>query len=121
MSISATYSLNISGAPASQDVLGAVQEIEMEDHSEMADMMRLRLACAVKPGGNGWTIADDSIFERLTPLKLSVTIGSAPAVPLFNGYVIENDIEFSNQPTGSIFSVVAMDSTILMHLEERVK
>src|SRR5262249_17745323 len=75
----------------------------------------------VKEGGSGWTIADDSLFDRLTHIKLSVTLGSGPKVPLIDAYVIENSIEFSNNPTGSVFSVVAMDPTVLMHLEERVK
>jgi phage protein D len=121
MPTSITHKLTIGGSPATPDLLGAIQQIEMEDHSEMADMLRLRIACAVKDGGSAWTIVDDSLFDRLTNVGLAVKVGSGPAVPLFNGYVIENDIEFSNNPTGSTFSVVAMDATVLMHLEERVK
>jgi phage protein D len=121
MSTSVTHTLTIGGNPASPDLLNDIQQIEMEDHSEMADMLRLRIACAVKEGGSAWTFVDDSLFDRLTDVKLSVTIGSGPAIPLIKGYVIENDIEFSNNPTGSAFTVVAMDPTVLMHLEERVK
>jgi phage protein D len=121
VSTSLTHALTIAGNPASPDMLNSIQEIEMEDHSEMADMLRLRIACAVKDSGTAWTVVDDSLFDRLTNVKLSVTIGSGPTVPLINAYVIENDIEFSNNPTGSTFSVVAMDPTVLMHLEERVK
>jgi phage protein D len=121
VSTSVTYALTIGGRPASPDLLGVIQQIEMEDHSDMADMLRLRVACAVKEDGNAWTIADDGVFNRLTNVKLSVTVGSGRAIPLINAYVIENDIEFSNQPSGSVLSVVAMDPTVLMHLEERVK
>lgn len=116
-----THQLTVGGSPATPDLLGAIQQIELEDHSEMADMLRLRIACAVKAGGSAWTVVDDDLFDRLTNVKLSVTVGSGSAVPLINGYVIENDIEFSNNPTGSTFSVVVMDPTVLMHLEERVK
>src|SRR5579863_3210230 len=121
MSTSITTTLTVSGNPASQDLLSSIQQIEMEDHSEMADMLRLRIACSVNKSGSGWNIVDDGTFDRLTPIKLSVTVGSGSAVPLISGYVIENDIEFSNQPNGSVVSVVAMDPTVLMHLEERVK
>lgn len=121
MSSSITTTLTVSGNPATQDLLGSIQQIEMEDHSEMADMLRLRIACSVNKGGSGWNIVDDGTFDRLTPIKLSVTVGSGSAVPLISGYVIENDVEFSNQPNGSVISVVAMDPTVLMHLEERVK
>jgi phage protein D len=121
VSTSITHALTIAGSPASADLLNAIQLIEMEDHAELADMLRLRISCAVKPGGSAWTIVDDGLFDRLTNVKLAVTVGSGPAKPLFDGYVIENDIEFSNNPTGSAFTVVAMDPSILMHLEERVK
>lgn len=121
MSTSITHKLSIAGNPAPADLLGAIQQIEVEDHSEMADMLRLRIACSVKANGNSWKIVDDAMFDRLTSVKLSVTVGSGPAVPLINGYVIENDIDFSNQPNESVLSVVAMDPTVLMHLEERVK
>ena len=115
------YALNVDGQPATSAVLGSIQVIEVEDHSEMADMLRIRLAVSVKQSGSGWTVVDDGVFDRLTQVKLTVTVGSANAITVFNGYVIENDIEFSNQPNGSILTVVAMDPTVLMHLEERVK
>jgi phage protein D len=118
---SITYALSIAGSPATSSLLGSIQLIEVEDHSEMADMLRIRVAVSVKDSGSGWTVVDDSVFERLTSIKLSVTVGSGKAVTIFNGYVIENDIEFSNQPNGSVLTAVAMDPTVLMHLEERVK
>jgi phage protein D len=118
---SITFALSIAGSPATSAVLNSIQLIEVEDHSELADMLRLRIAVSVKDSGSGWTIVDDSMFERLTAIKLTVTVGSGSAITLFNGYVIENDVEFSNQPNGSVMTVVAMDPTVLMHLEERVK
>lgn len=121
MQTSITHELTIAGNPASPTLLGVIQQIEMEDHSEMADMLRLKVACSVKESGAGWTILDDGLFERLTHLKLAVTLGSGPKIPLIDAYVIEHSIEFSNNPTGSLLSVVAMDPTVLMHLEERVK
>jgi len=121
MSTSITHTLTLNGSPAPQDLLGSLQQIEMEDHSEMADMLRLRIACTVNDSGSGWKIVDDGLFDRLTKVNLSVTVGSGPSVPLIHGYVIETDIDFSNQPNGSVISVVAMDPTVLMHLEERVK
>ena len=37
----------------------------------MADMLRLRLAVAVKEDGSGWTVLDDELFTRLAKLRLS--------------------------------------------------
>jgi phage protein D len=116
-----TYTLTVNGIAASAAVLNAVKQIEVEDHAAMADMIRLRLAVAVKEDGSGWTLLDESLFTRLANLRLSVTVGSGSAVPLINAYVIEVDTDFSSAPHGSELVVTAMDPTVLMHLDEKVK
>ena len=116
-----TYTLTVNGTAASAAVLNAVKQIEVEDHAAMADMIRLRLAVAVKEDGSGWTLLDESLFTRLANLRLSVTVGSGSAIPLINAYVIEVDTDFSSAPHGSELVVTAMDPTVLMHLDEKVK
>jgi phage protein D len=116
-----SYALTVDGAPASAAVLNAVKQLEVEDHAAMADMLRLRLAVAVKEDGSGWTILDDALFPRLANLKISVTIGSGSAIPLISAYVIEVDTTFSRDPNASELLVTAMDPTVLMHLDEKVK
>ena len=115
------YSLTVNGQPASTDVLNAMRRVDIEDHASMAAMLQLRLAVAVKEDGSGWTLLDDELFTRLSKLALSVTIGSGPALPLIDAYVVEVDTNFSTEPNGSLLTVTAMDSTILMHLEDKVK
>lgn len=115
------YSLKVNGQPASADVLNAMRRVDMEDHASMAAMLRLRLAVAVKEDGSGWTLLDDELFTRLSKITLSVTVGSGPAVPLIEAYVVEVDTDFSTEPNGSMLTVTAMDATVLMHLEEKVK
>jgi phage protein D len=115
------YQLTVDGSPASTQVLEAVKQIEIEDHAGMADMLRLRLAAAVKQDGSGWTLLDDQVFTRLANLKLSVTVGSGSAIPLIDAYGIDLDMNFANDPGGSMLTVTAMDPTVLMHLQEKVK
>jgi len=116
-----SYTLTIGGTAASASVLTAVKQIEMEDHATMADMLRLRFAVAVKTDSSGWTIVDDGLFKRLTRVKLTVTVGSGRATPLIDAYVIDVDTNFSSDPSGSLLTVTAMDPTVLMHLDEKVK
>lgn len=115
------YSLKVNDQPASAGLLNAMRRVEMEDHASMAALLRLRLAVAVKEDGSGWTLLDDELFTRLSKITLSVTIGSGPAIPLIDAYVIEVDTDFSTEPNGSLLTVTAMDATVLMHLEEKVK
>lgn len=119
--IAVSYTLLVDGSPASPDLLDAIQQIEIEDHASIADMLRLRLATGVREDGSGWTTLDDELFARLVNIKLVVTVGSGPAETLIEAYVIENETEFSNQPGESALNVVAMDPTVLMSLDERVR
>jgi phage protein D len=116
-----SYTVDVNSAPASSAVLNAIRRIEVEDHAGMADMLRLRVAVAVKDDGSGWTILDDDLFSRLARVKVSVTVGSAQAVELIDAYVVEVDTNFESTPNGSELIVTCMDSTVLMHLEEKVK
>jgi phage protein D len=87
----------------------------------MADMLRMRVVIGVKDGCSGWSFVDDNIFNRLTHIGISVAVGSARAETLLNAYVIETYANFANQPGSSILNVVAMDPTVLMNLQEKVK
>lgn len=121
MPLNVSYTLTIDGAPVSADIIAAIREIEVEDHAEMADMMRLRMAVAVRENGSGWTVLDEELFERLTNLRLSVTVGSNNSIPLIDAYVIDTNTEFAYQHGNSVLEVVAMDPTALMNLEEKVR
>lgn len=116
-----TYTLSIDGVPASQELLQAIQQIEVEDHATMADMLRLRIVIGVKDGCAGWSFIDDNVFDRLSNIRIAVAVGSGRAETLINAYVIETNATFANQPGSSILNVVAMDPTVLMNLEEKVK
>jgi phage protein D len=116
-----TYTLSIDGAPASAELLQAIQQIEVEDHADMADMLRLRVVIGVKDGCAGWSFVDDGVFGRLARLRLQVAVGSGRAETLINAFVVETNASFANQPGASILNVVASDPTVLMSLQERTK
>jgi len=113
--------VSIDGVPASQELLQAIQQIEVEDHANMADMLRLRVVIGVKDGCAGWSFVDDDLFGRLANIKIGVALGSGRSETLINAYVIETNATFANQPGSSILHVVAMEPTVLMNLEEKVK
>lgn len=115
------FSLDVDGSPASAELLRAITRVEVEDHADMADMLRLRLGVRVRDDGSGWTVLDDGTFTRLAHLRLAVTIGRRDAMPLIDAYVIETDARLASDPGVSTLGVVAMDPTVLLHLDERVR
>jgi len=116
-----SYNLYINDQPASQEILAAVQKIEVEDHANMADMLGLQMAIAMGDKVKGWTALDEDIFQRLSKIKIEIVIGSSKPKPLIDSYVIETSAQFSNEPGKSLLKVIAMDSTVLMNLDEKVR
>jgi phage protein D len=113
-----SYSIFIDDAPASEELLSVIQDIEIEDHAEMADMLRMTVAIAVKDGCVGWNVIDDNTFHRLAKIRVYVNVGSGKTEPLIEAYVTESNANFANQPGQSILNVVAMEPTVLMNLNE---
>lgn len=116
-----SYTLLIDDQPASADLLNVIQQIEIEDHAEMADIMRLSVAISVKDGCSGWNVVDDDVFHRLAKIRVNVNVASGKTEPLLEAYVTETNADFANQPGQSVLYVVAMEPTILMHLQETVR
>jgi phage protein D len=116
-----SYALFIDDLPAGPDLLQAIRQVEVEDHADMADMVRLQVMIGIKDGCSGWSVVDEDLFERLTRLRIDVTIGSGRAETLMVAHVVETSATFANQPGGSMLNVVAMDPSLLMNLDERAK
>jgi phage protein D len=115
-----SYTLLIDNQPADPDLLAAIQQIEVEDHAQMADMLRLSLAIGVNDSCSQWNVVDEDIFQYLTEIRLLVTVGNRTE-PLIAARVIETNANFSNQPGQSVYHVVAMDPTVLLNLQQKVK
>ncbi len=114
------YTLYIDDKPAAPELIDVIQRLEVEDHADMADMVRLSVAISIKDGCGSWNVVDQSIFQRLSKLRVNVNVGSGKTEPLIEAYVIETNADFANQPGQSILNVVAMEPTVLMNLKEVV-
>ena len=116
-----SYTLHVNGTPASAAVLNAMKQIEVEDHAAMADMLRLRAGGRRKGGRQRLDAARRRAVHAPRQPEDIVTVGGGLAMPLISAYVIEVDTNFSSEPSGSELAVTAMDPTVLMHLDEKVK
>ena len=116
-----SFTLLVNDAPAGDALLGSLQQIEVEDNADLADMMRLRLGVAVNEQGARWTLVDEELFPRLAKLRLLVTIGARFPEALIETRVIETNVSFAAGPSESVLNVVAMDPSVMMNLEEKVR
>jgi phage protein D len=115
------YTLYIDDQPASEDLIDVIQRMEVEDHTEMADMVRLSVAISIRDGCGSWNVVDQDTFPRLAKLRIDVNVGSGKTEPLIEAYVIETNADFANQPGQSVLNVVAMEPTVKMNLKETVQ
>lgn len=116
-----SYILLINNTPAPSEIFECIQQIEVEDHADMADILRLKLSIAVKDACGAWNVLDDDHFNRLTNIKINITVDNGVPETLISAYVIETNANISNQPGQSVFNVVAMDPSIQLNLEEKVR
>lgn len=115
------YRLEIDGQVASKQLLDAVQSLEVEEHADLADMLRLRVNLSQRDDGGGWTVLDDGTFKRLANVKVAAAVNGGRPQPLIDAYVIDVRAALSHEPGASRLDVVAMDATALMNLEEKVR
>jgi len=121
MACNLSMTLLIGDQPAPPEVLDVMQQLEIEDHADMADILRLSLSVGVGQNGSRWNVVDRDIFQRFTNLKVLVTVQYSQPQVLMDAVVTETNLQFSNQPGGSTFSVVAMDRTALLNLKEQAR
>jgi hypothetical protein len=115
------YTLLVGDQPAPESLIDVIQHLEVEDHADMADMVRLSVAISIRDGCGSWNVVDKNVFKRLTKLRINVNVGSGKTEPLIEAYVIETNADFANQPGQSVLNVVAMEPTVQMSLKETVK
>ncbi len=115
------YTLYIADQPAPPELIDVIQRLEVEDHADMADMVRLTVAIAIRDGCGSWNVVDQNTFQRLTKLRINVNVGSGKTEPLIEAYVIQTSADFANQPGQSVLNVVAMEPTVKMNLKETVR
>ena len=116
-----SYRLMIDGNPADADLVAAIRQIEVEDHSSMAAMLRLRLAIGPVEDGSGWNILDDDPLPRLTKLRLDLKVGTRSEEPLIAADIVETAAHLASEPGRSVLDVVAMDPSVRMSLEEKMR
>lgn len=121
MTTGITYSLLIDDLPAAPGVIESIEHLETESKTGMAAILRIRLATSLSDDGSRWVNVDDGLFDRLTSVRLLVTVGIGLPSVLFDGYVTETKLQLSTEPGASSFEVIAMDATAVMNLEEKVR
>ena len=117
---SISFSITIDGTAADPAIMDRIQQLEVEEHAFLADMLRMRLTLSVTEDGGDWNV-DETLFPRLSEIVVSVSADGANAIPIITAYAMETSATFSNEPGQSELELIGMDSSILMNLEHKVR
>lgn len=121
---------------AEQEFYAEVDSLTIEENSDMASTLHLRLSLNKREDGS-WEMLDD---DRLAPYRkisakigfqsgegLAGALGSALGASgndgleaVFDGYVTAANVSLGSQPGETFLEVSAMDTSVLMSLEEKV-
>ncbi|SRR6266702_1483342 len=140
-----TYQLSFDGTAAPDSFYGDVVSLAIQEDVNMATSLTLHLVTTLQDDGS-WSYLDDDRFSLFTAVsaKLGFTGGEGLAgalgaaasaiggalggssssddglVRIFDGYVTAVKVNLSSDPQGSTVEVTALDTSVLMSLEEKV-
>jgi phage protein D len=140
-----SFQLTFDGTSAADSFYGDVVSLSIQEDITMATSMTLQLVTSLQSDGS-WSHLQDDQLSLFTHVQAKVgfsggeglagalsaavsavsgALGSSSSsdsglVPLFDGYITSVKVNLSSDPTGSIVEVSAMDSCVLMSLEEKV-
>jgi phage protein D len=130
------YQLSFAGEAVDEAFYADVLSLTVEENSASAGTLRLRLSTRQLQDGS-WAYLEDDRFAPLTEVRakigfleaggLAAAIGGALGaggndglVPVFAGYVTTIDLNLDSLDQGTFVEVGAIDTSILLSLEEKV-
>jgi len=130
-----TFQLAFGDTSVDMDFYGDIVSLQVEENTSTANTLRVKLATRLDDNGI-WIYLDDDRFALFTKVsfKLGFTGGGGLAsavgsllgrggdglVPVFEGYVTSVDFDAGSEPGVSAIEIGAMDTSVLMSLEEKV-
>ena len=114
-----TYTLQLNNAPADQSLLDVITLIEVQDDAALASAFRMQVPIGLTDDGD-WTWVAEDTFKPLTPVSISVQLGSDVNEQLMSGYITSHHVHFDKDPGASFLEVLGMDASVLMNIEEKI-
>ena len=130
------YQILFSGTAVDETFYGDVLALTVEENTETAGSMRLRLMLTLQDDGS-WNYLDDdrlTLFAKVTVMigftgagGLAGTLGSLVGggggdnglVTVFEGYITSSTVSVTSDAAENSLDITALDTSVLMGLEEK--
>jgi phage protein D len=112
------YQIELNDEPVDESFYGDIVSVAVDESATVASTAQLRVHLLMEASG-AWTYLDDERLELFS--KLAVKIGFAGSLErVFDGYVTSVELELGELPGDAHLDVRAVDTSVLMSMEEKV-
>src|SRR5258708_5968571 len=114
------YQIAFAGEAVTEEFYGIVTSLTVEESTASAGTLELRLATQRDANG-AWALLDDSRLNLFTAVSVKAGFsGNDGLEPVFDGYITSVNLDLQSDPGKTFIQVQAMDSSVLLSLEEKV-
>jgi uncharacterized protein len=128
------FQIEFGGKAVDTAFYDAVLSLTVAENTTTASFLRLRLRIALQDDGT-WNLLEDERLQLFERIKVSIGFVSAPGMsgalsgigggndeiaPVFEGYITGVAPLFDSLPDDSVLEVQALDSSVLLSLEDKV-
>jgi phage protein D len=101
------------------EVPGALMDLEVEEHHELASVFRIRLAIVREADGR-WNFLDEETAAPWAQIAINMRV-KGKEQELIAGYITQVRVHFDPAEGNSYLELVGMDSSCVMNVEEVIK
>jgi hypothetical protein len=112
------YRLFFNNQPATREQLDRVDTVTVEQEVDMAWEARLEIPTCLDRWGN-WPQADLAFVKSFSRVRVEVSIGGTPFVPLIDGTVVMPYMQMNFEPGQSSLTVTVQDDSILLNRQDQ--
>ena len=113
----ASFRLYFGDRAATEQELGRVEEISVEQEMDMAWQAQLKLGLCLDERGR-WREQPDEFAEPFSRVRVELKLGDGDFQPLIDGPVVSYASALDSEPGGSTVTLVVSDDSVLMNREE---
>jgi hypothetical protein len=105
--------------PATEEELTGVEEITVEQETDMAWQATVKISLCLDERGN-WQHAQDDFLQALKRFRIELQLGNKPWIALIDGPIVGRQSDMDSQPGRSNLNLTVHDDSAFLNREAKV-
>jgi hypothetical protein len=119
MSAAQKFRLFFGDRPATQEELAHVEEITVEEETDLAWQATIKMFLCLDERGN-WAHAQDQFLPSFQRVRVELQLGERPWVALIDGPIVGRNTDMDSQPGRSNITITVHDDSAFLNREAAV-